>query len=160
MKKLLTLFSLISIFIGVNAQSNKEDIDIIQAVYGKEKKELVNAYMNLAPEKAKAFWTVYDQFETKRKQIGLERIKVLEQYANNIGQLTNEVATEVMNKGIANEAKFPALYKEFFPKFTTATSALEAAKFMQLEFYLQSVVRARIQEEVPLIGELDKTAKD
>lgn len=33
--------------LGIKAQSNKEDVDLIQAAYGKEKKELVKAYTTL-----------------------------------------------------------------------------------------------------------------
>jgi hypothetical protein len=36
---------------------------------------------------------------------------------------------------------------------------LEAAKFMQVENYLQTSIRSEVQEAIPFIGELDKSRK-
>jgi hypothetical protein len=159
MKKLITLILLAVTFFGTKAQSNKEDIDIIQSVFGKQKKEIVDAYMQLAPEKAKSFWAVYDAFENERKALGRARIQILDEYAAGMDKLTNEMATNLMKRTIANETALSKLYGKYLPKFTKATSAIDAAKFLQLEFYIQSIVKARIQDEVPLIGALDGSLK-
>ena len=151
MKKLFTLIVLAAMFFGANAQSNKEDIDLIQSIFGKEKKAIVDAYMKISPDKAAAFWSLYDEFEAERKALGRERIQILDDYVNSMDNLTNDKASSLMNKAIANEAAMPKLYKKYYSKFSKATSAIDAAKFMQLEFYIQSLVRTRIQEEVPLI---------
>jgi len=34
---------------------------------------------------------------------------------------------------------------------------LQASKFIQLEDYIENCIRLSIQEEIPFIGELDKT---
>jgi hypothetical protein len=34
---------------------------------------------------------------------------------------------------------------------------LEAAKFIQLETYLQTAIRSELQEAIPLIGEIDRS---
>lgn len=41
-----------------------------------------------------------------------------------------------------------------------AVSPLKATQFMQTEIYLQTQLRAVIQDEIPFIGELDKTKKN
>ena len=156
MKKLLTIVLLTVMFFGANAQSNKEDVDLIQSLLGKEKKTIVDSYMRLTPDKAPAFWTVYDQFETERKALGRARIQVLDDYVNSLDNLSNEKATSLMKKAIDNEAGIIKLYKKYLPKFTKATTAIEAAKFLQLEFYIQSIIRTKIQEEVPLIDVITK----
>lgn len=159
MKKLLTIFILSVMFFGASAQSNKEDVDFLQSLLGKEKKTIVDAYMRLTPEKAPAFWTVYDQFETDRKSLGRDRIRLLDDYVNSLDNLTNDKAASLMKKAIGNEAAMTKLYRKYLPKFTKATSAIEAAKFMQLEFYIQSLIRTKLQEEVPLIDVVDGKIK-
>jgi hypothetical protein len=159
MKKLLTLVLLTVIFLGARAQSSKEDVAIIQSVWGKQKKEIVEAYMKLSPTEAKTFWPVYDQYEAERQALGRARIAVLDEYAKHIDNLANDKATEIMKKAIENEAGYPKLYSKYLPKFTKATTALQAAKFLQLEFYLTSVIKSKMQDEVPLIGTLDGTLK-
>ena len=64
MKKVSILF--FSLFVSglALAQSNKEDVDIIQSVLGKEKKALVTEFLKLeAGPKTDAFWKLYDEYE-------------------------------------------------------------------------------------------------
>ena len=64
------------------AQSNKEDVDMVQAMYGKEKKSIVADFIIPDAAKKTAFWSLYDAYETERKALGQQRITLLEKYAN------------------------------------------------------------------------------
>ena len=92
MKKLLFIFAALFLAGIANAQSNKEEIDLIQSVFGMEKKALVADFMSLDGSKADAFWTLYDEYETKRKELGKKRVDLMEQYANNYNGMSSEVA--------------------------------------------------------------------
>jgi hypothetical protein len=140
----------------VMAQSNKEDIDIIQSAFGKDKKELVRDYMELSGKDSAAFWKLYDEYEDKRKLIGRERINLLEQYANEYQSLDNAKAEKLTTGILSNDAKYNTLHQTYFKKFTGILGARNAAKFLQLEMYVQTYVRANVMREIPLIGDLDK----
>lgn len=155
MKKLLLLSAiLLSSTIGFS-QTDKEDLDIIRAVFSKEKKMLVQEYMNLQDDQANAFWPVYDQYETKRKELATERFKIISDYAKNYEQLTDEQADNLAKRSLNNEQSFIGLQKSFIKKFSKAVGAKNAAKFLQLENYLHVVIRKEIMEDIPYIGELD-----
>ena len=101
MKRLILMCVTFMLTANLFAQSNKEDIDLIQSMFGKDKKELVNAYMTI-PEAQKAkFWSLYDVYETSRKKLGKERIALLEAYANNYETLDNKKATDLTIKKMA-----------------------------------------------------------
>ena len=93
------------------AQSNKEDVDIIQASYGKSKKELIKEYMKLTEPKAASFWTLYDEYEVERKALGREKIRLIEDYANNYKTLTDAKADEISRAAIENNLSMEKLYK-------------------------------------------------
>lgn len=160
MKKLiihwLILPALLFISSFVMAQSNKEDIDIIQSAFGKNKKDLVKDYMELSQKDSAAFWKLYDEYEDKRKVIGRERINLLEQYANEYQNLDNAKAEKLATDLLNNDAKYNSLYQTYFKKFTGILGARNAAKFLQLEMYVQTYIRANVMREIPLIGDLDK----
>ena len=143
----------------VFSQSNKEDIDIIQASYGKSKKDLINEYMKLTEPKAGAFWKLYDEYEVERKVLGREKIRLIEDYANNFKTLTDAKADEISRAAIENNLNMEKLYKKYYDKFSEILGGLAASKFMQLEVYLQTVVRNAIQEEIPFIHEMDEKKK-
>jgi hypothetical protein len=160
MKKLFNhpIIFIVLLFLSpfVMAQSNKEDIDIIQSAFGKDKKELVRDYMELSGKDSAAFWKLYDEYEDKRKVIGRERINLLEQYANGYQNLDNAKAEKLATAILSNDAKYNNLHQTYFKKFSEILGARNAAKFLQLEIYVQTYVRANVMREIPLIGDLDK----
>src|SRR5688500_20206939 len=87
MKKVNILTVLFLLSASLFAQSNKEDIDLIQSIFGKEKKELVQLYMTIPEAQASKFWALYDLYEDERKKLGRERIKLIEDYATNYEKL-------------------------------------------------------------------------
>lgn len=144
-------------FSTVKAQSNKEDVDLIQAAFGKEKKDLVSQYMMIKGKDSVAFWKLYDEYENRRKSLGKERIKIIEDYANNYDKLTNAKAAELARAALRNDGQYVKLHSEYFEKFAKAIGGKDAAKLFQLETYLQTYVRAHVMDNIPFIGELDKS---
>ena len=92
MKK-ITLF-LAALFLASFAytQSNKEEIDLVQAAFGMDKKAIVADFVQLSDTQKDAFWVLYDEYETKRKDLGKERIELLKQYAEQYMTMTGEQA--------------------------------------------------------------------
>jgi hypothetical protein len=157
MKKLIVLSMAFIFSASLFAQSNKEDIDLIQSIFGKEKKELVQVYMTIPEAQAAKFWTLYDTYEDARKKLGKERIALIEAYATNYETLDNKKATELVTKKLAWADKYTKFQQSYFTKFSAVIGGLQAAKFIQLEDYIENCIRLSIQEDIPFIGELDKT---
>ena len=101
MKKLFVIAVSFLLSTSMFAQSNKEDVDLIQSIFGKEKKELVQVYMTIPEAQSAKFWALYDTYETARKKLGQERIKLIEAYATNYETLDNKKATELVTKRLA-----------------------------------------------------------
>ena len=157
MKKVIILAALFGLSRGIIAQSNKEDIDIIQSLFGKEKKELVSTYMTIPEKKANQFWKLYDTYEDARKKLGRERIALIEEYAKNSDKLTDAKASQLAAKKFAWNASYAKFQQTSFTKFSTVIGGLQAAKLMQLEDYIENCIRVTIADEIPFIGELEKT---
>ncbi len=143
--------------LSVTAQSNKEDIDLIQSAYGKSKKELIQAYMTIPESQSAAFWAEYDKYENERKAIGRERIALIEEYANNYATLDDKKAGELMGKKMKMTDSFSKLQKKYFGNMSKIIGGVQASKFMQLEDYLDNNIKLMIQESIPFIDEIDKT---
>jgi len=157
MKRVFILSAVCMLSTGMFAQSNKEDVDLIQSIFGKEKKELVQVYMTIPEAQSAKFWALYDQYETARKKLGQERIKLIEAYATNYEKLDSKKATELVTKKLAWADKYTKFQQLYFGKFSAVIGGLQAAKFIQLEDYIENCIRLSIQEEIPFIGELDKS---
>jgi hypothetical protein len=142
------------------AQSGvKEDIAVIQSLYGKSKQELVSAYMDLKEPQASAFSKVYEAYESERKALGEKRMMLIADYANNFTTLTDEKADELAKATLKNNMEYEKLYMKYYTKSKAVLGAVNAAKFIQLENALHTAVRSETQDAIPFIGEIDRSKK-
>jgi hypothetical protein len=159
MKKLLVIALLLVSASGFAQSGVKEDIAVIQSLYGKSKQELVTVYMDLKEPQASAFSKVYEAYETDRKALGEKRLMLIADYANNFTSLTDEKADEIAKAMLKNNMGYEKLYAKYYGKVKSVLGAVNAAKFIQLENALHTAVRSETQGAIPFIGEIDRTKK-
>ena len=92
--------------------------------------------------------------------MGRERLAILNQYADNYDSLTDEMASDLIYRGITNNMAIDKLIKKTFKQMSKSIPALKAALFVQLENYFMIEMQAEIQENILFIGELDSLMND
>ena len=112
--------------------------------------------MKLTEPKASAFWKLYDEYEKERKDLGKKKIQIVSEYANNYEKLTEEKADEIVKSTIKNNIAYEKLFEKYYEKTKGILGAIDAAKFVQLEAYLQTSVRSEIQDAIPFVGEIER----
>jgi hypothetical protein len=149
MKKVTLLLFAIFTFAFVNAQSNKEEIDLMQAAFGMDKKAVVSEFVKVDAAQKDAFWKLYDEYETQRKDLGKKRIELIQKYADNFDKLTNEFADSWTKEVLAHGNKTDALLESYYNKVKKATNPVVALQFYEIETYILTVIRLAILEELP-----------
>jgi hypothetical protein len=137
----------------------KDEIQIIQGIWGMQKQDIVMQYMNFSDSEQVKFLPIYDAYTDEYKQLGAERIKILGEYANSYTSMTNEKADNLTQRLLKNNAAIDKLQLKYYNKIKKEISAIRASQFMQLELYMQTMIRADIQSNIPMIGDLEKTEK-
>ena len=150
MRKLTLLFIAIFAFSFVNAQSTKEEVDLMQAAFGMEKKAMMAEFVKVDASQADAFWKLYDEYETARKVYGQQRIKLFDTYLENYNKLTNETADKWTNEVITLQKNTDKLLVTYYNKIKKATNPVVALQFYQVEAYILSGIRLSVLEELPL----------
>jgi len=138
------------------AQSNKEEVDLFQSLYGMDKKSIVADYIKPDAAHKDAFWKAYDEYEVERKELGKTRIGLLEKYAMNYGTMDESMMDDIMKETITLVGKTDKLQADYYGKIKKVAGVKVASQFLQLESYLSGAIRTAILEEIPFIGELDK----
>src|SRR4051794_32861804 len=157
MKKFLTPICVL-LFFAASAQVTKDDVNLIQAMYGKDKRDLMQQYMNFKDSaSATAFWKLYDSYEGQRKKLGQDFIAILQDYANNYETLDDKKADELVTRTLANNIAHEKLYADYYKKMKPVNGALKASQFFQLEAYLRSAIKTTVLDEIPFIGEIDRS---
>jgi hypothetical protein len=155
-KQILILIVLVFGTLSLSAQVSQGDIQLVQKYFGAEKIALVKDYMKLNPHQDSAFWPIYNRYETERQAYGAERIGLVDGYLKNIKDITEEKATQMVDKGVAMEIKFKNLQKKYFSEMSKKIGPVKAAQFYQLENYINNVINLSIQENIPFVGELEQ----
>jgi hypothetical protein len=157
MKKLFLFLAIIA-STSIFAQST-DDVILVQSLYGKSKGDIIKDYLNLAEPQATAFQAVYDNYEAERKALGQKKMQIINDYAINYDKITDEKADELAKNNLKNNVDFEKLLSKVYGKAKKAVGPINAAKFIQLEQYFQTTIRSAVQDEIPFIGELEKTKK-
>jgi len=157
MKKVLLLLTVVFSTATFAQNSLKDDVDVVQSVYGKSKSELVSQYMALKGTQATDFAKIYDAYELERKKLGQEKIQLINQYATDYATLTDVKADAIAKQALKNNVAYDKLYSTYYEKAKKAIGAVNATKFIQLEIYLQTEIRSSLQNVIPFVGELDLT---
>jgi hypothetical protein len=156
MKKILLTTVMLAITCIAFSQSNKEEIDFMQSAFGMEKKAMAAEFIKLEGAQKDAFWSAYDEYETKRKELGKKRIGLLSKYADGYSSLDDGSTDKIINEIISLQGETDKLIVTYYNKMKKGSGVKAAAQFYQFENYILSKVRAEIMENIPLIGEFDK----
>ena len=140
--------------LSVLAQSSKEEVDLFQAAFGMQKKELISGFLKL--ENDNPFWAIYDEYETKRKDLGKKRIDLLERYVTNYNNMNDDQIESFMLELLILKKNTDRLIDTYYSKVKKACGPKVGAQFFQIENYILSAIRIQIMESIPFIGELDE----
>ncbi len=156
MKTLLKLtLALLILPFSMIAQSNTEEVDYVQSIFGMEKKAIVADFISLDGAAKDAFWSLYDEYEVARKELGKRRLALLNDYAKNYDNLTDEKIDELAASSNKQSSLDEGLRYKYFKKLKKESGSKAAAQFYQIEGYFNAAVRMSILESIPFIGELD-----
>lgn len=151
------MFFMASFFLNqLLAQVSDDDIQILQGAWGKEKRELVRIAMGLSPTDSVKFWPEYDKYEDRRKKIGAERIKIIDDYINGYEKMTNDKADALVNRVFRNDRANNDLLQQYYVVMKKALNPIEAAKFLHVELFLQSYIKTQVQGNLPYLGDLQQ----
>ena len=153
-------FVLLTMATGFTAMAqNTDELAQLRQIFGQEKKDIIKQFLNLNDADAAKFWPIYDEYTASRKSLADDRIAIIKDYGNQYATLTDAQAKSIGDRYFKNESSILKLQEKYYKKISKDVSPLKALQFMQAEVYLQTQIRASVQDEIPFIGEYDKTKK-
>lgn len=133
---------------SVNAQSNQDELQLMQSLYGMEKRDIVDEFVDLNESQQAEFWMLYDEYESKRKELGKKRFELINKYVDDYGVVNATDADNFMKEAIQLRIKSDNLKDSYFKKIKNKTDPVVAMQFYQIESYLSDLIRIEILEEI------------
>ena len=140
---LITFFSL-----SFYAQNNQDEVQLMQSLYGMEKRDIVDEFVELSAAQENEFWILYDEYENQRKELGKQKYELLLSYVNDYGEVKPEDADNFMKKVIPLRTRSDKLVDTYYKKIKLKTDPIVAMQFYQIEHYLSDAIRMELLEDI------------
>ncbi len=152
MKKLTLLIASLFFIGGLYAQdTTEEEIQMIQDVFGSEKREIIAENINMEGVNTDAFWKLYDEYEAQRQDLGREKMKLLKQYTTKQGNMTALQAEEMLNEAANLRATEDKLIMNYTKRIRKMSNPFVAVQFYQIEHYISDGIRFSILNNIDFI---------
>jgi hypothetical protein len=156
MKKII-LFAICAMFAMVSkAQSNIDELKYLQDLIGMKKQQYVEQHMILSAADAPKFWAIYNEYDLYRSEIGEKRLNNINEYGKNYTSLSNEKADELMKNSFAISADLDKLLQKTYGKMAKEISPVVGVQFVQIELYIEAIVRKALTEQIPNLFNSEK----
>ena len=148
----LTLFSRLAGATDANADKYQE---LLRSDLRTQKVALITKALDLTKSDSDKFWPIYREYDQKLAKINDARIANIKAYAENYDAMTNDNAAGLVKTALKNNRDRFDLQKKYYEKFAKAVSTVIAARFLQVEQVVNSLLDLQIGLELPLIPKLE-----
>ena len=146
--KILSLVFMAFLSLSIFAQSNQDEIELMQSLYGMEKRDIVAEFVELSEVQEQEFWALYNDYENERKELGKKKFQLLQSYVDDYGQVKAEDADNFMKQAIPLRIKSDKLTDNYYKKIKTKTDPIVAMQFYQIENYLADAIKMELLEDI------------
>ena len=155
MKKLNLLIFALVLGIAVNAQDFNDYLEVSREVLKTEKKALIADLMQFSSEESQAFWPVYNEYEDAKYKVNTRYFSMIEKFADNYENMSDEVASEIINESLNIKNELIKLEKSYAKKFLKILTPQRTIKYMQAENKIKAMIDAEMALQIPFLDEIE-----
>jgi len=128
-----------------------DNIDIVREKVRTDKKLVVATALNLTEAEAKAFWPVYNSYQSDMVAHYDRVFKFFDTFAKSYQTMTDETATQLLGEFLSLETDYIALLNSYVPRFRGVLPPVKVARLYQVENKLRALVDYEFARAIPLI---------
>jgi hypothetical protein len=154
LRSLIALGSALACLVGgvALAQDKPADnMDVLREQLRADKKAVVASVLKLTEGEAKAFWPVYNAYQSDMVSHYDRVLKFVDTYAKTYESMTNETATTLVKQFLAIERDHVAILTSYQPRFSKVLPAVKVAKLYQIENKARALVNYELARGIPLV---------
>lgn len=138
---------------GVAGAQDKpaDTMELLREKARADKKLVVATALSLTEGEAKAFWPVYNAYQSDMIAYYSRVSKLLGTFAQAYGSMTDETATTLLGEFLALETEHVAILKAYAPRLRRVLPPVKVARFYQIENKMRALVNYELAREIPLI---------
>jgi vacuolar-type H+-ATPase subunit D/Vma8 len=151
MKNILIAVTALVWSLSMHAQTGNDYLELTREVLKVEKKAAVTEAMQLSEAESQPFWNLYNEYQNALYVVQNKRIDIIKDYAEHFETLSDEKADELWMGSMKYRSELLKLKKKYYARFKKVVSPGKAARFMQLENKIETLIDAQLALDIPLI---------
>lgn len=132
-------------------QDRERYLELLRSDIRADKVAIVTDVMALNDDQSSKFWPIYREYQAELAELTDARIANIKAYAEAYGSVTDEQADRLITKAMEIQGQRLDLTKHYYDKVKEALGPTVAARFVQAETFLNTLIDAKIQSELPII---------
>jgi hypothetical protein len=134
-----------------SADKPADQMDLLREKARADKKLLVAEALALTEGEAKAFWPVYNAYQSDMVGHYDRVLAMIDRFAKSYDSMTDAGATKLLNDYLALEANHVAILKSYVPRFEKVLPAKKVARLYQVENKIRALVNVELARQIPLV---------
>jgi hypothetical protein len=128
-----------------------DNMEILKEKLKSDKKLIIAENMQLTESEAKGFWPVYQDYQKALDRLGDRTLKMLGEYAENYGAMSESAARKLLDDFLAIEADYVLLMQSYLPRFRKVLPDKKVARYYQLENKIDALINYGLAARIPLV---------
>ena len=147
MKSLLVALTLVL----AGSASAQDYLELLRQDVKTAKVGILTEALPMTQQESDAFWPVYREYDLALSKIGDRRLALIKDYAKVYKSMTDSAANSLVEHSFKLQKDRSELLMDTYKKVAKATNPQLAARFVQVENQIITLLDLKIVEEVPLI---------
>ena len=151
MKKLILLSLILGMGISLFAQSENDYMEVMRSALKTEKKAMIADVMTFTNEESLVFWPLYNEYQAKLYTTNTKYLKIVTDFAEKFESMTDEDATDLLNRLNAYDTEILKLRKSYIKKFNKILPTKKVLRYMQAENKIDVLIDFEMANSIPLL---------
>jgi len=151
---LIALGSVLACLVGgvaVAQDKPSDNMDVMREKLRADKKAVVAEVLQLTEGEAKAFWPVYNAYQSDMVTHYDKLLKLIDTYASSYETMTDAQATSLLQQYLGLEREHVALLTSYLPRFQKVLPPKKVAKLYQVENKARALVNYELARGIPIV---------
>jgi hypothetical protein len=132
------------------------DIQLLRQDLRTQKQKLIAQNLPMTESEAVKFWAVYKSYAKDLKQINDEKFRLIKQYGDSWGTMTNDEALIYIRRWLEVDEQVHQLRSNYVMNVSQALPGKKAATFFQLDRRIGMMIDIQLASQMPLAISQDR----
>ena len=151
MKRLLLVLCLALAPAVAHADELDKYMEMLRSDMRTAKVELLTEELKMTEPQAAIFWPIQREYETELAKVQDARYAMIKDYAKAYTTMDDATAKSLMDRAFKLQEQRTGLLKKYSGKVAKSVSPQVAARFAQVEAFVQSLIDLKVRGEVPVL---------